>query len=161
MAEASSGLPPSAPASGSGGGGVGATTSGPTAPSAPTLGTAPDGVQLSVQLSRFHLETLEGSATGDVDLRGLCLSVGNRDLLVDAHLSLKRGVRYVRRTCTCMVCGIGTHALLMDWEHLGACMAAVAKTAASCACSVGRCRALRMLRYTPPGLHGGGGPACT
>ncbi|PNH06652.1 putative ABC transporter ATP-binding protein C29A3.09c [Tetrabaena socialis] len=51
-------------------------------------------VEVAVQLSRFHLETLEGSATGDVDIRGLCLAVGDRELLRDAHLWLKRGTRY-------------------------------------------------------------------
>lgn len=51
-------------------------------------------VEVAVQLSRFHLETIEGSATGDVDIRGLCLTVANRELLTDAHLALRCGVRY-------------------------------------------------------------------
>ena len=55
-------------------------------------------VSCTVQLSRFHLETLPGQATGDVDIRALCIAVGgshqHRELLQDAHLSLRRGVRY-------------------------------------------------------------------
>ncbi len=52
-------------------------------------------VEVAVQLSRFHVETLEQhNTTGDIDIRGLCLSAGDCELLADAHLSLKRGVRY-------------------------------------------------------------------
>ncbi len=47
-----------------------------------------------MQLSRFHLETLEGSATGIVEVRGLTLGVDKRELLTDAVLYLKAGVRY-------------------------------------------------------------------
>ncbi|GIL64084.1 hypothetical protein Vafri_18060 [Volvox africanus] len=51
-------------------------------------------VEVAVQLSRFHTETIEGSATGDVDIRGLSITVGDRELITDAHLALRRGVRY-------------------------------------------------------------------
>ncbi|KAG2450914.1 hypothetical protein HYH02_004746 [Chlamydomonas schloesseri] len=51
-------------------------------------------VEVQVQLSRFHLETLEGSATGVVEVRGLTLGVDKRELLTDAVLYLKSGVRY-------------------------------------------------------------------
>lgn len=52
-------------------------------------------VEVAVQLSRFHVETLEQqNTTGDLDIRGLCLSAGDCELLADAHLALKRGVRY-------------------------------------------------------------------
>ncbi|KAG2223216.1 hypothetical protein INT45_006097 [Circinella minor] len=45
------------------------------------------------QQSRFHTETLETSSTG-IDLPGVNISVNMNDLLVDAHLKLKEGVRY-------------------------------------------------------------------
>ncbi|KAI3429636.1 hypothetical protein D9Q98_005722 [Chlorella vulgaris] len=45
------------------------------------------------QQSRFHMETLE-TACQDVDLRGVQLAVGDRELLADAHLRLSSGVRY-------------------------------------------------------------------
>jgi ATP-binding cassette subfamily F protein 3 len=59
-----------------------------------TNGSETGAVEVAVQLSRFHMETIEGSATGDVDVRGLCLAVGDRELLADAHLALRRGMRY-------------------------------------------------------------------
>ncbi|KXZ41806.1 hypothetical protein GPECTOR_277g728 [Gonium pectorale] len=62
-------------------------------PPPPALAPAAE-LEVTVQLSRFHLETLEGSATGDVDIRGLCLGIGDRELLRDAHLALRSGVRY-------------------------------------------------------------------
>jgi len=48
------------------------------------------------QQSRFHRETFDASTTNDVDIdiKGVNLSVNNRELLVDAHLRLKPGVRY-------------------------------------------------------------------
>ncbi|KAI9319724.1 P-loop containing nucleoside triphosphate hydrolase protein [Dichotomocladium elegans] len=52
----------------------------------------PDIVAISQQ-SRFHSETLETSST-DIDMHGVCITVNNNDLLVDAHLKLNQGVRY-------------------------------------------------------------------
>lgn len=45
------------------------------------------------QQSRFHTETLETSSI-ELDLPGVNISVGQVDLLVDAHLKFKAGVRY-------------------------------------------------------------------
>lgn len=45
------------------------------------------------QQSRFHMETLE-TASQDVDLRGVHLAVGDRELLTSAHLRLTAGHRY-------------------------------------------------------------------
>lgn len=45
------------------------------------------------QQSRFHRETLEVS-TKDIDMHTVNITVNNLDLLVDAHLRLKEGVRY-------------------------------------------------------------------
>ncbi|KAI8370531.1 P-loop containing nucleoside triphosphate hydrolase protein [Radiomyces spectabilis] len=45
------------------------------------------------QQSRFHLETLETNSM-DIDLPTVNITVNNLDLLVDAHLKLKPGVRY-------------------------------------------------------------------
>ena len=45
------------------------------------------------QQSRFHRETFDANST-DIDLKGVNVSVNNKELLVDAHLRLKSGVRY-------------------------------------------------------------------
>ncbi|KAI9496993.1 P-loop containing nucleoside triphosphate hydrolase protein [Zychaea mexicana] len=45
------------------------------------------------QQSRFHTETLETSSA-EIDLPGVNISVNMNDLLVDAHLKLKEGIRY-------------------------------------------------------------------
>ena len=45
------------------------------------------------QQSRFHRETLETSSK-DIDMHTVNITVNNLDLLVDAHLRLKEGVRY-------------------------------------------------------------------
>lgn len=63
-----------------------ATKSGAGAESEPTI------VAISQQ-SRFHTETLETSST-EIDLSGVNITVNQVDLLVDAHLRLKSGVRY-------------------------------------------------------------------
>lgn len=47
----------------------------------------------TAQQSRFHRETLETSSK-DIDMQTVNISVNNLDLLVDAHLRLKEGVRY-------------------------------------------------------------------
>lgn len=53
-------------------------------------------LDVAVQLSRFHLETLDGGGSIDIDIRGLSLTVKDtcKILLEDAHLALKAGVRY-------------------------------------------------------------------
>lgn len=64
-------------------------------------------LDVAVQLSRFHLETLEGSGTGDVDIRGLTLTVAatGKELLLEAHVALRQGVRYgLIGRCVCMHC---------------------------------------------------------
>ncbi|KAF8800023.1 P-loop containing nucleoside triphosphate hydrolase protein, partial [Phlegmacium glaucopus] len=45
------------------------------------------------QQSRFHRETFDANST-DIDLKGVNISVNNKELLIDAHLRLKPGVRY-------------------------------------------------------------------
>jgi ATP-binding cassette subfamily F protein 3 len=45
------------------------------------------------QQSRFHRETFDASSS-DIDIKGVNVSVNNREILVDAHLRLKAGVRY-------------------------------------------------------------------
>ncbi|KAI8984310.1 P-loop containing nucleoside triphosphate hydrolase protein [Mycotypha africana] len=54
--------------------------------------TEPTIVAVSQQ-SRFHTETIE-TASKDIDLHGVQISVNQVDLLVDAHLKLKPFVRY-------------------------------------------------------------------
>ncbi|KAG8704165.1 hypothetical protein FRC08_002390, partial [Ceratobasidium sp. 394] len=45
------------------------------------------------QTSRFHVDTLT-TLSKEIDLRQVNISIGNRDILVDAHLRLKANVRY-------------------------------------------------------------------
>ncbi|KAI9104731.1 P-loop containing nucleoside triphosphate hydrolase protein [Phlyctochytrium arcticum] len=45
------------------------------------------------QVSRFHKETLE-TLSNDVDLKDVNITIGDRALLVDAHLKLFKGVHY-------------------------------------------------------------------
>jgi ATP-binding cassette subfamily F protein 3 len=45
------------------------------------------------QQSRFHRETFDASNI-DIDIKGVNVSVDDKELLVDAHLRLKPGVRY-------------------------------------------------------------------
>ena len=45
------------------------------------------------QTSRFHTDTLE-TLSNDVDIKGVNISVGDRDLLVDAELKLFNGTHY-------------------------------------------------------------------
>lgn len=42
---------------------------------------------------RFHLETLE-TASKEIDLKGVSITVGRNEVLQDSHLRLKAGVRY-------------------------------------------------------------------
>ncbi len=45
------------------------------------------------QQSRFHRETFDASST-DIDIKGVTITIGNKEILVDALLRLKSGVRY-------------------------------------------------------------------
>ncbi|KAG8714810.1 hypothetical protein FRC09_017225, partial [Ceratobasidium sp. 395] len=45
------------------------------------------------QTSRFHVDTLT-TLSKEIDLKQVNISIGNRDILTDAHLRLKTGVRY-------------------------------------------------------------------
>ncbi|KAG2234311.1 hypothetical protein INT48_000761 [Thamnidium elegans] len=60
--------------------------------SAPSEAEEPELVAISQQ-SRFHTETLETS-NKEIDLPGIQISIGQKDLLVDAHLKLKPLVKY-------------------------------------------------------------------
>lgn len=46
------------------------------------------------QQSRFHTATQESTTNTEIDLHDVSISVGDVDLLVDAHVRLKNGVRY-------------------------------------------------------------------
>ena len=65
--------------------------------STPTTTIPPTPVAIEIvaysQQSRFHRETFDANST-DIDLKGVNVSVNNKELLVDAHLRLKSGVRY-------------------------------------------------------------------
>jgi len=43
--------------------------------------------------SRFHSESFDANHT-DIDIKGVNISIGAKDILVDAHLRLKTGVKY-------------------------------------------------------------------
>jgi ATP-binding cassette, subfamily F, member 3 len=45
------------------------------------------------QQSRFHTETLD-TAVAEIDLKGVTISVGQRELIIDSRLKLKEGVHY-------------------------------------------------------------------
>lgn len=44
------------------------------------------------QQSRFHAETLDTSL--EIDLKGVSISIGERELISSSHLRLKEGVKY-------------------------------------------------------------------
>jgi ATP-binding cassette subfamily F protein 3 len=46
-----------------------------------------------VHPTRFHTETLD-TASKEIDMKGVNISIGKADLVVDSHLRLKAGVRY-------------------------------------------------------------------
>ncbi|ESK98015.1 abc transporter [Moniliophthora roreri MCA 2997] len=50
------------------------------------------GIQATCQQTRFDLN--EDTASKDLDLHGVNISIGNRDILRDAHLKLAPGVKY-------------------------------------------------------------------
>lgn len=45
------------------------------------------------QQSRFHRETFDANNT-DIDIKDVNISIGDKEILCDAHLRLKEGVRY-------------------------------------------------------------------
>lgn len=55
---------------------------------------APAEVVATSQQSRFHTETLEVTTVKDIDLKQVHMAVGDRELLVNAHLRLFSGVHY-------------------------------------------------------------------
>ena len=46
-----------------------------------------------IHATRFHTETLE-TASKEIDMKGVNISIGKADLIVDSHLRLKAGIRY-------------------------------------------------------------------
>ncbi|KAI9639611.1 P-loop containing nucleoside triphosphate hydrolase protein [Dioszegia hungarica] len=50
-------------------------------------------IRVSTQQSRFHAATLAANTT-EIDLVGVTISVGEQEVLVDADLTLREGVRY-------------------------------------------------------------------
>lgn len=53
----------------------------------------PQKIHAVSQQSRFHTETFD-SAQGEIDLKGVTISIGDKELIVDSRLKLKPGVRY-------------------------------------------------------------------
>lgn len=45
------------------------------------------------QQSRFHTETLD-TIQGEIDLKDVTISIGDRELIMDSRLKVKGGVRY-------------------------------------------------------------------
>mmetsp|Transcript_69537 Transcript_69537/g.166727 ORF Transcript_69537/g.166727 Transcript_69537/m.166727 type:complete len:821 (-) Transcript_69537:369-2831(-) len=57
---------------------------------------ADDLMEVTAEVSRFHKEAVQDEITStlDIDVKGLCISVAGRELLVEAHLKLCPGQRY-------------------------------------------------------------------
>jgi hypothetical protein len=66
----------------------------PSAAASTSAAVAPAVIEATSQLSRFHLETLTVTANKALQLQTVNLSVGDKQLLSDAVLSLMPGVRY-------------------------------------------------------------------
>lgn len=58
----------------------------------PTIKAAVPLIQATAEQSRFHTETLDTSR--EIDLKGVTISIGERELLSGSHLRLKEGVKY-------------------------------------------------------------------
>nr|GAT52830.1 iron complex transport system ATP-binding protein [Mycena chlorophos] len=59
---------------------------------APNSKPTPSLITAVSQQSRFHTETLDTSL--EVDLKGVTISIGERELITNSHLRFKNGVRY-------------------------------------------------------------------
>lgn len=58
------------------------------------------------QQSRFHTETLN-TAVAEIDLKGVTISIGQRELITDSRLKLKEGVRYALvGRCVFVLCSV-------------------------------------------------------
>ncbi|KAH7341316.1 P-loop containing nucleoside triphosphate hydrolase protein [Rhizoctonia solani] len=58
-----------------------------------SMNPAPGQIVATSQTSRFHVDTLT-TLSKEIDLHQVNISIGTRDILVDAHLRLKAGVKY-------------------------------------------------------------------
>lgn len=61
-------------------------------PSPPTALSPLQHITATSQQTRFHVDTLESQT--EVDLHGVSISIGEKELLRDVDLRLKAGVRY-------------------------------------------------------------------
>lgn len=55
--------------------------------------TSPASINATSEQSRFHTETLNTSVA-EIDLKGVSITIGQRELITDSRLKLKEGVRY-------------------------------------------------------------------
>ena len=55
--------------------------------------TAPSQIRATSQQSRFHLASIEADTTA-IDLETVCIATGENEVIVDASLRIKEGVRY-------------------------------------------------------------------
>ncbi|KAJ7228264.1 P-loop containing nucleoside triphosphate hydrolase protein [Mycena pura] len=62
------------------------------APKVKTTSQNPNVITAVSQQSRFHTETLDTSR--EIDLKGVTVSIGERELISSSHLRLKDGIRY-------------------------------------------------------------------
>lgn len=60
--------------------------------SKPTIASNIPKIIATSQQSRFHSETLD--TTAEVDLKGVNISIGDRELISDSKLRFKAGIRY-------------------------------------------------------------------
>lgn len=55
--------------------------------------TSSPSINATSEQSRFHTETLNTSVA-EIDLKGVSITIGPRELITDSRLKLKEGVRY-------------------------------------------------------------------
>ncbi|KAF7352440.1 Iron complex transport system ATP-binding protein [Mycena venus] len=64
----------------------------PKAKAAPKTSLTSNPIIATSQQSRFHAETLD--TTLEIDLKGVTISIGERELITSSHLRLKQGIRF-------------------------------------------------------------------
>ncbi|KAJ7740893.1 P-loop containing nucleoside triphosphate hydrolase protein [Mycena olivaceomarginata] len=69
------------------------------APKSKAVPKALNSIIATSQQSRFHTETLDTSL--EIDLKGVTISIGDRELISSSHLRLKQGVRFGLVGCYC------------------------------------------------------------
>jgi putative ribosome biogenesis GTPase RsgA len=61
----------------------------------PTDGTGSGQLVVTTQQSRFHVDVSDASMSKDIDIKGLNIVIGGREILSTAVLKLRQGTTYV------------------------------------------------------------------